>query len=268
MKRTLTKHLPILFFALAPITTPLRAQLETVVVVNAATSEVGFPVAPGSWATAFADFGSVGVATDLLATQAGVVPPFPTMLNGVQVFVDGAAAPMNFVGPQQVNFIIPGDTSTDAPNQASLRITVNGAEVFIGGFNVWPISPGLFGGFTGEGLFAAAALNQDFTVNSPGNPAARGSVVQLFGAGAQYSSLPADGDIATADPLIGTTLAPTAEVSVVDAVVQFSGLAPGLANVWQVNIIIPESAVVLPGAVAVTIRLGGLATNRAVIWVE
>ena len=145
---------------------------------------------------------------------------------------------------------------------------VGGAEVYSGEINVWPISPGLFGGFTGDGLFAAAALNQDFTVNGPDNPAGRGSVVQLFGTGAQYSSLPADGDIATGDPLIGTTLDPTAEISVVDAQVIFSGLAPGLANVWQVNLTIPDRPAVLAGPVAVVIRLGGLATNRAVIWVR
>src|SRR5690606_29944404 len=134
-KRVFTRLLLALSLALATMT-PAIAQ-SSVAVVNGASFKPGFPVSPGSWASAFGDFASVGITTE---TQNGVLP-VPTTLGGVQVLVNNIAAPLNYVGPGQINFIVPAAT---AEGKQPLKITVSGLSTFDGFINVWPVSPGIF----------------------------------------------------------------------------------------------------------------------------
>src|SRR5688572_27756071 len=96
-KRVFTRLLLALSLALATMS-PAFAQ-SSVAIVNGASFKADFPVSPGSWASAFGDFASVGISTE---TQNGVLP-IPTTLGGVQVLVSGVAAPLNYVGPSQIN---------------------------------------------------------------------------------------------------------------------------------------------------------------------
>jgi len=245
------------FLLVAAALAALPAQAQTrVTVTNAATFEQGFPVSPGAWATAFADFASVGVSN-----TAATAVPFPTMLGGVQVFVDGAAAPMNFAGELQINFLVPKGTSE---GNVPLRVDVGGMTTYEGALRVHTISPGFLPG---------AVLNQDNTVNSQDNPAQRGEVVQIFGVGADFplDELPEDGAEAPLDTLIRNPSEPRVLVSVFEAEVQFSGVAPGLANAWQLNIVVPgdefPDGSALSGEVPVQAVVRGVPTNRISIWV-
>ena len=69
-------------------------------VINAATLRPDAPVAPGSLATLFADLGSA-VSADAASI------PLPAKLGGMEVLVDGVAAPLLAVRPGQVNFQVP-----------------------------------------------------------------------------------------------------------------------------------------------------------------
>jgi uncharacterized protein (TIGR03437 family) len=83
-------------------------------------------------------------------------------------------------------------------------------------------APGLFalGGGTGQ----AVATNQDGTVNSQANPARAGSVVTLYATGAgQNNSL---------GVIVGTRA----------GTLQFSGDAPGLIGLTQINVQLPPDA--------------------------
>jgi uncharacterized protein (TIGR03437 family) len=98
--------------------------------------------------------------------------------------------------------------------------------------------PGIF---TVDGT-RAAALNQDFTLNTPENPAAPGSVVQLFltGQGLTNIRVPA-GVLAPMEPpfpqpLLGVSL----RMDAYEARVLFAGLAPGFAGLMQVNAEVPR----------------------------
>jgi uncharacterized protein (TIGR03437 family) len=100
------------------------------------------------------------------------------------------------------------------------------------------------------GSYLAAALNQDGTVNSPDNPAARGSVVSLFATGLgpfvpalfdnawspiapPWTSLATPISAAT----VGSTLTP------IRMPVLWAGPAPGESpGVYQINVQIPEDA--------------------------
>jgi len=238
---------------------PPAAAQERVAVVNAATFEAGFPVSPGCWASAFGDFASVGI----LETFADSVP-LPTVLGGVQVFVNGIAAPMNYVGRGQINFIVPRDVPDTG--KVPFRIAVAGNTTYEGSIPVWPISPGLVSINPADPAKPGAVLNQDGTVNSSTNPARRGDVVQIFGVGADFAELPADGSPAPADRLIPTATLPKVWVSVAEARVQFSGLAPNLVGTWQLNVVVPDEPFV-KGQVPVLAEVRGVKTNLVSIWV-
>lgn len=253
-----TRILLHVFALLIAAATPLAAQ-PTVAVVNAATFDGQFPLSPGCWATAFGDFASVGVST----TFADAVP-FPTALGGVQVLVDGVPAPMNFVGGGQVNFLVPSGASE---GRVALRIAVSGMTTYEGEIRIWPVSPGLLSLDPANPARPAAALNQDGPVNSESNPARKGEVVVIYGVGADFSELPdVDGAPAPGDRLINTSSESKVWISVYEAAVQFSGLAPSLVNAWQINAVVPQGAYPA-GQTGVVAEAYGTKTNLVSIWV-
>jgi uncharacterized protein (TIGR03437 family) len=256
--RRMTIKITLVCLAVALLSLPLCAQ-SGVAVVNAASFEPQFPVAPGAWATAFGDFASVGVS-DTFATSV----PFPAMLGGVQVFINNVASPMNFAGGGQINFLVPRETPT---GRQPLRIAVSGMNTFEGTVQVFDVSPGLLSINPGDAAKPGAVLNQDGSVNSQGNPAARGEVISIYGVGADFEELPENGAEAPLDRLIPTTTETKVFVSVAEATLQFSGLAPGLVNAWQINAVVPDESFV-SGLVPVYASLGNLRTNSVSIWVE
>jgi uncharacterized protein (TIGR03437 family) len=101
-------------------------------------------------------------------------------------------------------------------------------------------SPAVFT-VNGTGTGWAAALNQDGTVNSPANPAARGSVVWLFANSAgPWQPVLGDGLVlADAHPI---QIFPTVTLSTNQAPVIYNGNSPGsVTALWQLNIFIPQT---------------------------
>ncbi len=128
------------------------------------------------------------------------------------------------------------------------------------------MSPGLIA-LGADPTRPGAVLNQDNTVNSQQNPAAREEIIQIFGVGGDFAELPADdGAAAPQDRLIETTTQPRAYVSTIEAQVQFSGLAPGLVNAWQINVFVPDTSFI-SGQVPVLVDMGGFKSNLVSIWV-
>ena len=84
-------------------------------------------------------------------------------------------------------------------------------------------------------------MNQDNSINSPSNPAARGTIITIYATGlgvlpgSPADGVPTAGAVLTTGALqviIGTGIVPAANV-------KYSGLAPGLISVWQINVEIP-----------------------------
>jgi uncharacterized protein (TIGR03437 family) len=138
-----------------------------------------------------------------------------------------------------------------APSSGSVSVLVQrpstGQILGYGRIQMAAASPGLFTNDS-SGSGQLAALNQDNTRNGPANPAPRGSVIQLFATGAGFiPGAPPDGDT-PGGQLIPTPEKPRVFIGtdfVPDSDVQYSGLAPGLIGVWQINVRIPER--VAPG---------------------
>jgi uncharacterized protein (TIGR03437 family) len=115
-------------------------------------------------------------------------------------------------------------------------------------------APALFSA-NSSGKGNGAILNQDTSVNSPSNPAAKGSIVVLYGTGeGQTNPRGVDGRIASS-----VFPKPLGSVSVtiggIAAQVLYAGAAPGLvAGVFQINATLPPG--VPSGAVSVVVTVG------------
>jgi len=166
----------------------------------------------------------------------------PKRLADIEVLVNEEAVPLHFVSPGQINFLMPMNAPTSGTVSVLVQRPSSGQILGYGVLRMDVASPGLFTA-NASGSGQLAALNQDNTVNGPGNAAPRGSVVQLFATGAGFiPGAPPDGEtpggrqILTPEKprvFIGTDFVP-------DSDVLYSGLAPGLIGVWQINFRIPD----------------------------
>ncbi len=255
MKKTLKARVAVSLLALAALASPAAAQ---VAVVNAAGFQANAPVAPGSIASAFGAFTGA-------TFQANESLPLPTMLGGAQLLVDGAAAPLFFASETQINFQVP---SALAAGRHQISVTVGGSEVATGFLDVAESFPGIFILDPTNPDAPGAVLNQDFSVNGPNNPAARGSVIIIFGTGqGPVDNAVADGAAASGSPLSTATRATEAWFGGIEGAVAFSGLAPNFVGLWQINATIPSNSVT--GKVPVFLKINnGLTSNHVSIWVS
>jgi uncharacterized protein (TIGR03437 family) len=234
------------------------AQIFSTSVVNAA-SYAGAPVAPGEVVAIFGvEFGPPSLAT-LSLTGAGAVD---SAVAGTRVFFGDVAAPVLYATRGQVSAIVPyalaGKTTT------LVRVETLGQPTNIVPVAVAPSAPGLFTQ-TGSGKGQGAILNQDGTLNSAANAAARGSIVQLFGTGeGQTSPGGVDGRVVKTGTLPKPTQTVTATVGGVAATVQYAGASYGMVGgVVQINVRIPDT--VTPGAaVPIVVKVGANSSQDGV----
>jgi uncharacterized protein (TIGR03437 family) len=212
--------------------------------VNAA-SGFDLTIAPGMIASVYPR--SVGQTFGNETARASSFP-LPTELADIEVRVNNVAAPLFYVSPGQINFMVPSRDAQGNPMPESGTAEVQVLRKSVGqvlGSTLYQLdaaSPGLFT-INQQGTGQVAAINEDGTANSGTNRIARRRVIQLFGtgmgfvAGAPPDGMPATGAVPTdikPRVIIGSAFVP-------DDHVEYSGLAPGLAGVWQINVRIPES---------------------------
>jgi uncharacterized protein (TIGR03437 family) len=215
--------------------------LSDTLAVDSASYTPGVPVAPASVSSAFGPFtGSQSVAASAY--------PLPRKLGATEVFVDGTAVPLYYVSPGQVNFQVPKAT---AAGQSLLEVHVGGQPVGKAPLTVTRTAPGIF-----------AVLNQDGTANGANGPAHPGDVLQIYATGlGEVSPAVDDGAAASAVNLSMTSTPPSVQLGARLLRIQFSGLAPGMAGVYQVNAVIPTDVAV---GTAMPLTLGNLLTSNAV----
>jgi uncharacterized protein (TIGR03437 family) len=225
-------------------------------VVNGASMLKG-PIAPGEIVTIFGkNLGPPNLLTARL-TEDGLLS---TNLGEIRVLFDGVEAPLVYVSDGQISAVVPYAVA----GQSSVEVQVE----FFGALSdpvvvdVAPASPALFTQ-NSQGWGPAAALNQDYRLNTPANPADRGSIVLLYATGEGLTDQAADGVLAAA-PLPQPVLPITVTVGGRPAEVLYAGGAPGLvAGVIQINIRIPGDAPTGDG-VMVVVDAGPIAGAR---WV-
>src|SRR5205085_6516286 len=160
-----------------------------------------------------------------------------------RVYFDGIEASVLGAAAGQVNAIVP-DLSAGRQS-TEVRIESGGRTTYQAQVAIAQAQPGLFVQ-DGSGRGQAAALNQDYSVNSAANPIARGEIAMLFATGGGTGDLPV-----------------AVRVGGRDAEVLYAGAAPGFTGLLQVNARIPVETAAGPRT-QVAITVGGWSTQADV----
>jgi len=212
-----------------------------------------------------------------LAYASGGAPPspfavLPDTMFGMTVQLNGLDAPLLYTSPGQANIQIPWELF--GSTQATLRATRNGVTQTIA-IPLAPFEPGLFT-MNGQGTGQAAALianSNPAAIAAPAGafsgsrPISRGEYLSLYGTGLGALHFSGQTDAVSPSCCNATTTTPLVTVGGQPATVQFSGFAPGLLAVYQINILIPASAPT-GNAVPVTLSIGGVSSNTVTIAIQ
>jgi uncharacterized protein (TIGR03437 family) len=219
-------------------TEPAAASPAISAVVNSASYLEG-AVSPGELITIFG--ANLGPRSEAQAQLDGAY--LEDTIESTQVLIGGAASPILFASSTQINTVVPFGV---AGTTAQIQVFYEGQSTASTTVPVQAVSPAVFSS-NGTGGGQGAILNQDGSVNSPSNPAARGSVVSLFTTGAGLTMPTSVDGLVTAPNASQTYPAPVLPVSVsIDgqpAQIVYAGAAPGLiAGVMQINVVVPADA--------------------------
>jgi uncharacterized protein (TIGR03437 family) len=182
----------------------------------------------------------------------GLVSIFGAGLAGAKVQVNGETAPTLIAGSFQINAQIPVDV---APGSATLNVSSgngNAQQQVI----IKAVAPAIFSISSTQ----AAITNQDNTLNSPSNPALRGTgaiVIYATGFGGVTPSAKLSLASIPLSAVIGGTEVPTL----------FAGLTPGFVGLYQANVAIPAS--LPPGLVLpLYLKQGGVTSNTVNVAIQ
>ena len=224
-------------------------------VVNAASFDPG--LTPGSAASLFAS----GMTSGPGVVQSMSLP-LQKELGGVRVLVNGAEMPLyavaNVSQQEQVNFQVPFDLARPAARVAVSFNGVSSAEVEV---PVLEFQPGVFTG-ADQQVIAVDALSNTLA------PVLRGgSFVYFYATGlGAVENAPAAGAASPRRPLARVRVMPVVTLGGVVCEVQFAGLAPDFAGIYQVNIRVPGGAA--PGLRDLVVTTSGVASRPVPVTVQ
>jgi uncharacterized protein (TIGR03437 family) len=233
-------------------------------IVNGASFVPGQAIAPGSL---FSIFG-----TKLANAPAGAdTIPLSTSLGGVTVkFVNGSTsvdAPLLYLQSNQINAVVPWNLVPHGKTETvNVVVTNNGvpsasAPVPVGDFSPAVFAIGTLGAVQNvDGSFAQPAGS---VPGRTAHPAKIGDTIIIYatGLGPVDTEIP-DGGIPPAGKTVHSLHKPFVGIGGHSAVVQFSGLSPQFAGVYQLNVVVPE---VVPGdAVTLQLSLGGISSPKSI----
>ena len=238
---------------------PVLPGLVSGAAVNGASFNRGAALAPGTIISVF--------GADLaLSTASAPSLPLPISLAGTRVLVGDTPIPLFYVSPAQINALLPYELVPGTYQLAVESLSGRGPGISL---LVSAYAPGIFtvsSSGSGQGIFVVA---QDGSLVSNNNPARRGSIVSIYATGLGAVDPPVtSGDAGNAvEPLNRTLLTPMVRFDTYDGEVLYSGLAPGFAGLYQINVKVPagvSSAYNIP----VSLAIGGAASNRVTIPIQ
>jgi uncharacterized protein (TIGR03437 family) len=233
-------------------------------VVNAASFTADTGIAPGSYISIF----GTGLS-DMTAVEK--TSYLPVDLASVSVSFDVPSANISvpgrlyYVSSRQVNVQVPWELA--GQTSAQMKVNVSRSNGRLTTASIATYSPAVFEYTASSGARLAAALDAANNLIGPSNPARRGQTVQIFSNGlGPVDNTPASGEPASTQTLSRTTAAPTVTIGGRPAGVSFSGLAPGFAGLYQLNVEVPADAPT--GIQALTLSIGGVTAKTSSIPVQ
>jgi len=225
---------------------------------------------------------SIAAAFGLNFSTSTQYPPanqqLPTTLAGASVTVIDAMgtprlAPLFFVSPTQINFLIPRDT---APGNGTISFTNTNGTVSVGAVNIANVSPGLFTvNASGTGIAAAVALRVKADGSQIYEPIVR------LNAQNQFVPIPIDlgPDLGNATDQVylvafgsgfrfrSSLSAVSTTVGGMAALTSFAGAQPDFAGLDEANILLPRS-LTGRGDLEVVLSVDGQMTNPVHIKIK
>jgi uncharacterized protein (TIGR03437 family) len=192
--------------------------------------------------------------------------PLPTELAGTPVEVSGCKAPLIAVadvnGQQQINLQVPWEVETVF--SSSVTVTNSKGGVANRGSPLLAAQPGILADADGCAAALHGRSNRPVTRTEPAAP---GEVIALFATGlGDVDHAQATGKTAGSSPPVRTLIVPQVTIAGVPASVQFSGLAPGFAGLYQLNVAVPPDAAA--GDLPVVISQLGASSNSVKLTIR
>ncbi|MBS1833569.1 MAG: hypothetical protein JST65_12680, partial [Acidobacteria bacterium] len=170
---------------------------------------------------------------------------WPKDMGDIEVLVDETPSPLRSVAYDKIEFQIP--TSFDPPKEIELVVRRKSSGQILGAI-VIPTevaSPGFYSKDE-SGVGQVLAINDDGSMNEPGNGATRGSTIRLFGTGiGKLPNMPPDGEAVTVEtpaPSKPTVVFNSRVLSAND--IKYWGLAPGFVGMFRLDVVVPPTAAV------------------------
>jgi uncharacterized protein (TIGR03437 family) len=204
-------------------------------------------------------------ATDPVIANGIVLPlqiDFVTVSFDVPSAGISVPAHLTYVSPGQVNVQVPWELQ--GQSTAQMKVTINGDLLGnVVNFSLAAASPAFF---TNSGTIVDARDSGSHLIGA-GNPATRGQVVALYANGlGAVTNTPASGDPAGSSPLSNTVNTPIVMIGGQQASVGFSGLAPGYAGLYQLNVTVPAN--ISAGTQNVTVQINGVTSPLATLPIQ
>jgi uncharacterized protein (TIGR03437 family) len=219
-------------------------------VVNAAS--LSSLVAPGSLISVFgANLSPTNIATAEI--------PLPTAIGESCLTVNGAAIPMLFASPAQINAQLP----LHIDGRVTMTLYTPGGVSDDYFMNVQPVAPGIFQSGTAGPLTGIPAVvkasNQELI--TPSNPIHSGDVIVIYATGLGGTSPEVEAGLpGPSAPHAMAVVAPDVQLGGMPLAVIYAGLAPGEVGVYQINAQVPSKAPT-GNQVPLTITQGGFTAS-------
>jgi uncharacterized protein (TIGR03437 family) len=207
--------------------------------ITNAASEIPAALSPGEIVTIHgANLGPMMPAGPMIDAKGQL----STIVAGASALIGGYPAPILYASQTQINAVVPYEVAGQrAITVQTLNMLKPTAQ--------WTVpstasAPGIFTA-DGTGLGGGAVLNADSTLNSPSNPAAQGTTIQIFATGEGLTNPPGKtGSVATDQhqPVLPVGVM----IGGVPAQIVYEGSAPTeIEGLFQINAVVPNG--ITPG---------------------
>ncbi|HLK69520.1 MAG TPA: hypothetical protein VKU19_39090 [Bryobacteraceae bacterium] len=199
---------------------------------------------------------AAGVAAGALVTIQGVhlsagqtatgSLPWPAILAGVQVLLNGSAMPLAYVSDSQINLYVPPDA---ALGDASLSVVTPGGARATVAVNIAAQQPG---------IFAGGVIHAGTTASALTTPVQAGDFLEIYCTGL--------GPTQAVGTLHETISEPTVFVGAIPVQPVYSGLTSGFPGLYEVDVQVPSG--VAPGVQPLVLSINLSHSNAVSITVK